>query len=290
MIAGKAGGTNHGEGSSKTAIRRVQTVFEPRNIDVYRDTVAYEYTKHELDQVSHFGGQLDSRSASNAMLAAEQTINNIMLFGWGDGNALHSGLFNSGDVDVISLSTGWLNADGSANAKAILGSINMAIARIMSYTGGDLPSMPDTMPLPTAAISVMGDPVNDGSSVSIMEYVSKNNIATLMSGKALKFYAAPGLDTLGAGGRSLLYANSDDFVYGALPEALNFIAPQYDGMKTTVPGQFACTGATFVRPETAVYVDGVMIAATTSVQGTKLNAQGMERVEALKEGENVKTS
>lgn len=290
MIAGKVGGTNHGEGSSKTAIRRVQTVFKDTNIDVFRDTVSYEYTKHELDQVSHFGGQLDSRSASNAMLAAEQTINNIMLYGWGDGNEKHSGLFNSSDVDVLSLTTGWLNADGSANAKAILGAINLGISRIMSYTGGDLPSMPDTMPLPTAAISVMGDPVNDGSSVSIMEYVSKNNIATLMSGKPLKFYAAPGLDTLGTNGRSLLYANSDDFVYGALPEALNFIAPQYDGMKTTVPGQFACTGATFVRPETAVYVDGILSAATSSVQGVKLNAQGMERVEALKEGADAAAS
>jgi hypothetical protein len=288
QIASKVGRTNHGEGSSRSAINRIQTVFTPKTVSIFRDTVSYTYTKHELDQIAHLGGQLDSRSASNAMLAAEQTINHAMLFGYNAGDDMETGLFNSNDVDVIQATNGWLNADGSGNSSAILGTINAAVARIMSYTGGDLASMPDTMPLPGAAISVMGDPVNQGSSVSIMEYVSKNNIASIMSGKPIKFYMSGDLDNAATDGRALLYANSSDFIYAALPEALNFIAPQYEGMSVTVPGQFACTGATFVRPETAVYVDGISATATRAVSGEKLNAKGAERVEALKAGKDIK--
>ncbi|MEA1064740.1 major capsid family protein [Erwinia sp. HR93] len=288
-IAKMVGSSNTGEGSSASAINRVQVKFEPETIQVKKDTVSYSYTLDELEATARFGGQLDTRSAKAARTVSEQSMNQTMLYGWGNkkNDRAYCGLFNSPDVEVVKASGGWLNEDGTGNAKAILGTINRAIGSIMKRTGGDVSYLPDYMPMPTAALSVMGDQISDGSSDSILSWVSKNNIATLQSGKPLKFRAAPGLDTAGENGRALLYSNNEEFIYAALTRALDFIAPQWDGFNIKVPGRFACTGAVFVQPYTAVYVDGILGAATQAYN-LKLNKEGQERVEALKAGEDTK--
>lgn len=139
-----------------------------------------------------------------------------------------------------------------------------------------------------AVLSIMGDQISDGSSDSILSWIAKNNIATLQSGKPLKFRAAPGLDTAAENGRALLYSNNEEYIYAALTRGLDFIAPPWNGFKVTVPGRFACTGAVFVQPYTAVYLDGIIGAATKAAYSLKLNSAGQERVEALNSGEDTK--
>lgn len=289
-IAKMVGSSNTGEGSSLSAINRVQVKFEPETIQINKDTVAYSYTLDELEATARFGGQLDARSAKAARTVSEQKMNQTMLYGWGNKkkDRAYCGLFSSPDVKVIKATAGWLNEDGTGNVKAILGTVNRAIGTIMGQTGGDVAYLPDYMTLPTAALSVMGDQISDGSSDSILSWVSKNNIATLQSGKPMKFRAAPGLDTAGEDGRSLLYSNNEEFIYAALTRALDFIAPQWDGFNINVPGRFACTGAVFVQPYTAVYMDNILKSATQGANGVKLNKQGQERVEALNAGEDTK--
>lgn len=288
-IAKMVGAANTGEGSSLSAIKRVQVKFEPETIQVKKDTVSYGYTLDELEATARFGGQLDTRSAKAARTVSEQNMNHTMLYGWGNKakDRAYCGLFTSPDVSTIKASSGWLNEDGTGNAKAILGTINRGIGNIMARTGGDVAYLPDYMVLPTVALSVMGDQISDGSSDSILSWVSKNNIATLQTGKTMKFRAAPGLEAAGENGRSLLYSNNEEFIYAALTRALDFIAPQWDGFNINVPGRFACTGAVFVQPYTAVYMDNIVDAATLAAFGLKLNKQGVERVEALKAGETA---
>lgn len=236
----------------------VKTKFE-QNIEMA--AIGYQYTLEELGLARLIPGtNLQTDRAAAARRGWEEFVYNVALFG--DARKGWEGLFNSSLVTA-----GNVAADGTAGstywaAKSpdlILRDVNAVLTGI--FTGTNTVDMADTLVVPFEQLHDIGtrriDAVNQ---TTILEWISRNNVYTMQTGRPLTIRGQRGLENAGAGNtaRMLAYRRSPEVVKLHNPMPHRFLEVFRKGpILYEVPGIGRLGGTEFRLPRAARYADGL---------------------------------
>jgi len=156
--------------------------------------------------------------------------------------------------------TNWFDAGGNLTKTPaqIIADINGGLTGV--FTGSNTVEMADTILLPYSTIALLAStPMSSTNSETIMSFIMRTNILTVMTGQQLTIRGVLGLDTLGTGGTKLMviYANRQDVVKLHLPMPHRFFPVYQDGpFNFEVPGAFRTGGVETLRPGAFRYLYG----------------------------------
>lgn len=220
--------------------------------------IGYRYNLEEINQARMLGINLSADKASAARFAYETLMDDVAYVG--DAKKGFEGLYNGAGVTAVSAPNGAASSPLWANKTAdeILTDINGAITGVWTGTTGV--EMADTIHLPLAQFAALTTKrIGPDTSMTVMEFIRKNNVFTAMTGRELTFRANYRLSTLGAGGtaRMVAYRKDPRAVKMHIPMALKFLAPQQKIFDFVVPGMFRTGGVEWRLPKSGRYIDGI---------------------------------
>jgi hypothetical protein len=226
--------------------------------------IGYGFTIEELAQAAMLPGpnrlKLDDARANAARFAYEKFVDQALMFG--DTTKNYSGLINNAAVTAMTAAaTGTSGATtwASKTPDQWTADINTAISGI--YTTTNTVEWADTVLLPISRLLTMADtPRNATNDNTPLEFLSKGNAYTAITGKPLTIRGVRGLDTAGAGGtaRLIAYRRSPDVLKAHIPMRHKFLPPMRTGpILYEVPGIFRFGGLDIKRPASVRYVDGI---------------------------------
>jgi len=228
---------------------------------VYMAGIGYRYTLEEIGQAMMIPGMnLSADKAEAARRAYEEFVDNIALFG--DTNKNLEGLCNnsgvtSGLADVVSGTTAWSGKNGDQIAK----DVNDALSGV--WSDSLQVEMCDTVLLPVESMALIATKRMDssGSSISVLDWLSKYNVFTATTGQPLTVRAVRGLETADTldGGRMVVYRKDPRVLKMHIPMPHRFMPVWQTGPITfDVPGIFRLAGVDIRRPGSVRYVDGIV--------------------------------
>lgn len=224
---------------------------------VYMQGIGYDYTLAEINKAIKLGISLDDMKARAALRVSEEAIDRIALTG--DQTKGMSGLLNYGGVPVTAAPNG---AGGqptftSKTHQEIVRDVNGLITGI--YTGTANTALADTVLLPTVILTELAERVIDGTTMTILEFIQKNNLYTMRTGQPLRIRDVLGLQTAGAGNsrRAMAYRRSDEVLKMHVPMPLQFLEAQISGLRYIIPGFFRVGGLDIRLPNECRYLDGI---------------------------------
>lgn len=217
----------------------------------------WEWTIEEINQAALYGINLSATDAMGATDKIERLLNSIAFIGSTEKN--WTGFANSADVpraDVATPGTFW----PAKTADEILTDVNEVIGRVRTQTNEV--EWADSLALPpvafrTAATKRLG--TGDGT-LTVLEYIRKNNVYTAETGAALNIYPVRELATASqdSGGRMVAYRKDEEVVRFHLPMARTVLAARQKSIMGFEQGIIARTGGTEWRlPKAAAYADEV---------------------------------
>lgn len=225
--------------------------------------IGYRYTLEELGQAMMVPGtNLPTDRAAAARRAYDEFVDNVAMRGNTEKN--WTGLINDAGITVITV-----DADGNNNSTAwddkdpdqILRDINAALTGV--YTESNTVEMADTLLLPVAALASLGTRRLTETSLTLFEFVTRNNVYTMVTGAPLTIRAVRRLETAGSdgGGRMIAYRRDPQVLKLHIPMTHRFLPVWQTGPITfDVPGIFRLGGLEIRRPGAMRYVDGIMAA------------------------------
>lgn len=242
----------------------VEQTRQQSSTTVQMAAIGYGYNEEELAIAAQLGRNLTTDKANIARRAAEEFIDRVALFG--DAAVGFVGLINSGAVTAGSVAAvGTLNGASNSTLWAnktpdqILADINGALTGV--YVDSRTVEMADTLLLPLVQFTDISTRRLDASmSMTILEWVRRNNAYTAITGKPLTIRALRGLETAGSGGtaRIVAYRRAPDVVKFHMPMPFQFRQPWRKGpLRYEVPGIFRIGGVDIRRPAAFRYLDGV---------------------------------
>lgn len=239
-------------------IPKVDLTRDKHTSAVEMATIGYDYTIGELNTARMLGQNLTADKAIAARYAYEKFVDDVAFVG--DADKSFAGLFNTAGVSAAAVAadgTGSATTWASKTPDLILRDINAALTGIYSSTLGI--EMADTIVLPIESFAEITTRRLTDTSMTVMEFVMKNNIFTATTGQALTIRASYRLSTLGASAtrRMVAYRRSPDVVKMHIPMPLQFLAPQLSGLLYEVPGMFRIGGCEIRRPGSVRYSDGI---------------------------------
>lgn len=229
---------------------------------VFTAGIGYGFGLEEIGAAAEQGVNLSSFGAQSARDRSEE-FNQKVAFTGDASNGLN-GLFNHPSATTGAVPNGaggsatWASKTGDEIAK----DINDAISGIHTSTLGL--ELADTVIIPLAQFNLiatkrMGSADAERTSMTVLEYIRKNNVYTAQTGQPLNLVADINVTGIGAGAtdRMVVYQNNPDVCRMYLPMALRFIAPQAIGLRIQVPGMFRLGGVDVLRPAAMRYYDGI---------------------------------
>lgn len=239
-------------------IPKVDLTRDKHTSAVEMATIGYDYTIGELNTARMLGQNLTADKGIAARYAYEKFVDDVAKIG--DATKGFSGLYNTAGVTAAAVA-----ADGASSATTwvsktpdqVLRDVNAIITGIHTSTVGI--EMADTLVLPIESYAHLTTVRITDTSMTLMEWVKKNNIFTAMTGQELTIRADYRLTTLGSSSsrRMVAYRRSPDVVKMHIPMPLNFLAPQLSGLLYEVPGMFRIGGCEIRRPGSVRYADGI---------------------------------
>lgn len=222
--------------------------------------IGYQWNLEELNYGLLLGQNLPSDKANAARRISEQFLWNLGVYG--DTAKGWKGLVNQTGVtagDVAANGTGsttwWAGKTGDQIAADVAAGITGINA------GTQETEMADTMLLPTPVFQDIGARrMGDGSDVTIMEFIRRNNPYTAETGQPLLIRALRGLTTAdpGGDGRAVIYRRDPEVVRFHLPMPHRFLSVWQNGpMNWMVPGILRSGGVEVRLPKAMRYLDGV---------------------------------
>jgi hypothetical protein len=247
---------------SANDIPRVDVGYAQQTFPVYPGAIGYGYSFQELRQSAYLRRPLDSDRMAQAIEGCERHLNYVALQGETASNL--TGLFNNANVSrVKATQTNWPAT--ATTAESILNEINNQINTVWTATRTN--DIPDTLVLPPAAYTRMLSPRATGSDMSILKWVTENNIAAAngikfsivpcQAAKNLGNTGATGAPNSTATGRAMLYKRSENRLVMHVPMPLRFAAPQISGLEVFVPAEYSYSGVEVSHPKSALYIDDV---------------------------------
>ena len=247
-------------------VPKADVTVDKSEVRVHMAAVGYGYDSEEIGQAQLLGMSLGTDKAEAARRAYTEFMWNVTLTG--DGTKGLLGLGNQTAVttgtapaDGTGSVTTWFDGSGNATKTPtqIIRDINNVLTGV--FTGSLTVEMADTILLPYSTISYLGaTPVSTTNSETLLSFILRTNIYTMMTGQQLTIRGVLGLDTAGASGtkRMIAYANRQDVVKLHLPMPHRFLPVYQDGpMNYEVPGIFRTGGVEVLRPGAFRYLDGI---------------------------------
>jgi hypothetical protein len=247
-------------------VAKADLTRDKSEIKVHMAAVGYGYDTEEVGQAQLMGMDLTGGKALAARRAYTEFMWNITIAG--DTSKGLQGLGNQTGVTagpVAANGTGtpntlWFAADGTQTKTAaqIIADINGGLTG--AFTGSNTVEMADTILLPYTTIAQLAStPMTATNSETILSFILRTNIYTMMTGQQLTIRGVLGLDALGAGGTKLMvvYANRQDVVKLHLPMPHRFFPVYQDGpFNFEIPGAFRTGGVETLRPGAFRYLYG----------------------------------
>ncbi len=208
--------------------------------------VGYSFSLEEIGAAQMLGMSLSTDGANAARLAYEQFVDEVTFLG--DTTIGVEGFYN-----MTGITTAAAGATLAAStADAALGIINTALTTIETTSYGI--EVADTIILPLKAAATMERRMGDGSDVTILDFVMRNNRYTRQSGQALTVEFDWRLDALN---KMVVYRRDPSVVKMHMPMPLQFIPPQMVNLEVKVLGMFRFAPVNIRRPVAVRYVSGV---------------------------------
>lgn len=220
---------------------------------VYMAGIGYSYGLEEISHAQMLGINLPADDAMAARRAYEEMVDRIALNG--DTTKNFEGLFSYTNVPQAAATTGnW----GSATPDQILTDCNNALALI--HSNSNTTSMADTLLLPWTKFNYIASKRVTDTSMTVLEFLRRNNLYTATTGAPLLIRGLRGLDTAGTSSnpRMIAYRRSPEVLKLHVPMPHRFLPVYQDGpLRYVVPGVFRLGGLDIRLPKEVAYVDGV---------------------------------
>lgn len=208
------------------------------------------YSIFELQKAMQTGRPIDVQKY-NAMKLKHQLDIDIQVY-LGDETVGVKGLLNADDR-VVKSNIGSFDPS-TATTDQIIDYFNTILNA--SWKATQYVRIPDTMLLPPAFFAALASKQLPNTSMNMLEYVSKNNLAVANGGsltlRPVKWLADASIN--GGNGRIVAYTKSKDVVRFPLVQ-LQSLPVQYRNYAQAVPYYGALGGVEFVRPEMVYYGD-----------------------------------
>jgi hypothetical protein len=244
-------------------IPRADVVREKFEHTIEMAAIGYGYTLQELGEAQLVPGtNLQTDRAAAARRAYEEFMEDVAFRG--DTEKAWTGLVNDPNVSASFAEfdgTGSSSAWSDKTADQVLRDLNDVLTGI--WVESLTVEMADTLLLPLAAMSALATRRIPETTMTIMEFIKKNNAYTMNSGAPLTIRAVRGLETAGEGdtGRIVAYRKDAQVLKMHIPMAHRFLGVWQDGpLQFEVPGIFRTGGVEIRRPGAVRYLDGVLSA------------------------------
>lgn len=241
-----------------TDIPKVDLTRDKHTSAVEMATIGYDYSIGELNTARMLGQNLTADKGIAARYAYEKFVDDVAKIG--DSTKGFSGLFNTSGVSAAAVAadgTGATTTWATKTPDLILRDVNAILTGIHTSTIGI--EMADTLIMPIESFALLTTLRLTDTSMTLMEWIRRNNVFTAMTGQELTIRADYRLTTLGASTtrRMVAYRRSPDVVKMHVPMPLQFLAPQLSGLIYEVPGMFRIGGCEIRRPGSVRYADGL---------------------------------
>jgi hypothetical protein len=231
-------------------------------VGVEMANIGYRWSLEEVGQAMMIGQPLQADRASAARRAYEEFVDNVAIRG--DADKGFFGLLNYPGIAVSNV-----QADGGTGSDEpswavktetqILRDFNSAISGM--YQDTLQVELADTVLLPLPVLNDIATRRLGDTTMTILEFLQKNNVYTFQTGRPLTIMAVRGLETAGVGGvgRMIVYRRSPDVLKLHIPMPHRFLPVWQTGpLLFDVPGIFRLAGLDIRKPGAFRYVDGVM--------------------------------
>lgn len=230
--------------------------------------IGYQWNIEEVNTTLSVGGSLPDRRARAARLAATKFVYDAGLIGHPEKGK--KGLINLTGVTTAVAANGaggspyWVNAAGvgQKTPAEIVADINRALQGINLSTYET--ELADTILLPPEALNyIAATPYSATTMETIMSFVARTNLYTLMTGRELTIRSVRELSTAGEGaaagkGRMVAYKNDADYVKLNLPMPHRFLPVYQDGpLNWAVPGIMRIGGVELLTTAAMRYIDAI---------------------------------
>lgn len=222
---------------------------------VYTAGIGYSFGWEEVQRAQRDGINLQAEDAMAARRAYEEMVDRVAFTG--DVTKNMFGLFNYPGIVVAAIPNGdWDNP--ATTEDEMLADINAMILGVATDT--QYTSIADTILLPPSKIMRLATKRLGDTTMTVMEFLSKNNVYTLTTGQALTFRGVLGLETAGAGNtaRMIAYRRNPQVLKMHIPMPHRFFPVWQSGpLRWDVPGVFRLGGLDIRRPKEVRYGDGI---------------------------------
>jgi hypothetical protein len=242
-------------------VPNAELLREKFSTSVSMAAIGYRYDLEELGTAQLLGMNLNADKATAARRAAEEFIDGVAFVG--DAAKGFTGLANNATVTAVQAP-----ADGTASARTfasktadfVLRDINSAITGVATDTLAT--EMADTLLFPyLTLLDLSTRRIDTTNQTTILEWVQKNNIYTLTTGRPLTIKGVwSKLDAAGtsASKRMVAYRRSPEVLKMHVPMPFRFMqAWQMGPILFEVPGIFRLGGVDVRRPRAVRYLDGI---------------------------------
>lgn len=221
-----------------------EVVYDEVSLKTRAGSIGYQYSIMELQTALAMGVSLQNDKIAAARLAFERHMSNVAWFGEDE-----TGLKGFYNQTGVNLTTKTLDFD-KASITDILTFINGVIFDSDAIAPTDI-----ILPV-SLARSLSGRIISDHNPVTFLDYIRKNNEATL-EGKHLNITTSKRGVGRGADSadRIVSYCKSPDCIEMRIPKELVFESAQKTGLDVFVPGSYLYQGVWLKRIDSMRYVD-----------------------------------
>lgn len=221
--------------------------------------LGYEFSLEEINRAALLGIPLSSLKADAAREGSQQMLYDLAFFGNTRKNI--KGLFNSTAVasGLVAQNAGATSRLWSAKTpQEILADVDGILTG--TYIGSTTVELPDTLAMSPERMAYLNSrTMSDTNSETILSFIKRTNIYTMITGQMLTIRAVRGLSTAGAGStqRMVAYKRTARTMVMHLPMPHKFLPVWQNGpMNFMVPGIFRTGGTEIRRPGAVRYADG----------------------------------
>lgn len=222
---------------------------------VYTAAIGYGFGWEEVNVAMVTGRNLQADDAQAARRAYEEMVDAVAFRG--DTKKNFSGLINYPGITAGSVTTG--NWPTVTNQDLILADVNNVLIGQANDTLQT--SMADTLLMSPGRLQLIASRRLGDTSMTILEFLRKNNVYTATTGRELTIRGLRGLETAGVGGttqRMIAYRRDPMVLKLHIPMPHRFLGIFQDGPLHWVnPGVFRLGGLDIRRPKEVRYGDGI---------------------------------
>lgn len=231
------------------------TELTEHKTSVYTAGIGYGWGWEEVNQAMLLGRNLQNDDAMAARRAYEEMVDRVALAG--DAKKGFKGLLDNSAITPTAASNGDWDGTGTTEDQ-IIQDVNEAI--MATATGTLYTSVADTVLLPHEKLNTLATRRLGDTTISILEFLRRNNTYTAKTGRDLTIRGVQGLETAGAGNttRMVAYRRDPQVLKLHIPMVHRFLSVYQDGpLRWVVPGVFRIGGLDIRRPAEVKYRDGI---------------------------------